>query len=103
MSVGEQRQKMEARVQSAGGYEVLRRECIALVQTNEVIHWFRGHTTVDPTSLPAIIALQPRVVYYFSPKLLGSYSDEPKIPIRVRIKLFGMHADGWTFNPVLWA
>jgi hypothetical protein len=88
-----QRQKVEARVQSAGGYERLRRECIAFAQTNEIVQWSRWYTNESPALPSAISVLQPQEVYYFSPKLLGPHSNEPRIPI-VRIKIFGMHSTG---------
>ena len=93
-----QRQKMEARVQSAGGYEMLRRECMAFAQTNEMVHWFRWHTNDSPVLPPAISSLQPLQVDYVSPKLLGPHSDEPSFPI-VRIKIFGMHSTGGHSTP----
>lgn len=93
-----QRQKMEARVQSAGGYEVLRRECIAFAQTNETVQWIRWHTNDSPALPPTISALQPQQVYYVSPKLFGPHSDEPQIPI-IRIKIFGTHATGGHSTP----
>ena len=86
------------RVQSAGGWETLRHDCILLAQTNELIQWSRWHTNDAPPLPPAIAALQPQQIDYFSPKLLGEHSHEPRTPV-VRIKLFGMHATGGHSTP----
>ena len=93
-----QRQKVIERVQVAGGWEALRRECIAFAQTNEMVQWIRWHTNDAPALPPAVMALQPQQVYYLSPKLLGPQSGEPQIPL-VRIKVFGMHATGGHSTP----
>jgi hypothetical protein len=88
-----QRQKVLDRVEGAGGWEALRRECIAFAETNEMIQWSRWHTNDSPALPPILMALQPQQVYYVSPKVLGPLSGEPKIPI-IRIKVFGMHSTG---------
>jgi hypothetical protein len=93
-----QREKVVQRVQSSGGWEALRRDCIVLAQTNEVVQWIRWHTNDAPALPPAIAALQPQQVDYVSPKLFGPHSDEPRIPI-VRIKMFGMHSTGGHSTP----
>lgn len=93
-----QRQQVLERVQVAGGWEALRRECIAFAQTNDMVQWIRGHTDDAPALPPAIMALRPQQVHYNPPKLLGPQSTEPQIPV-VRIKVFGMHATGGHSTP----
>src|SRR5580765_2471508 len=94
-----QRSRVVQRVQSAGGWQALRRDCISFAQTNEIVEWFRWHTNDAPALPPAIAALQPQQVSHVSPKLLGRpHSDEPQFPI-VRIKIFGMHATGGHSTP----
>jgi len=93
-----QRAEVIERIHSAGGWEVLRRDCMLLVQTNDQIYWIRWHTNGAPPLPPAVAALQPKEVYFFSPKLLGEHSDEPRIPV-VRIKIFGEHSTGGHSRP----
>ena len=93
-----QRERILQRVQSAGGWEALRRDCILLAQTNEIIQWSRWHTNDAPVLPPAIATLQPQQVYFFPPKLLGPQSNEPRTPV-VRIKIFGMHSTGGHSTP----
>lgn len=93
-----QRQKVIARVQSAGGWEALKRDCTLLVQTNESLYWTRWHTNDLLASLPAIAVLQPQQVKFISPKLLVGHLDEPRVPV-VHIKVFGMHATGAHSTP----
>jgi hypothetical protein len=93
-----QRQKVKERVQVAGGWETLRRECIALAETNEMIRWLRWSTNGVPALPPAVMALQPQEVYYVSPRGLRQDSREAQIPI-VHIKLFGAHATGGHSTP----
>jgi hypothetical protein len=94
-----QRQKLIERIQAAGGWEALRRDCIALAKTNEneIFRWARWVTNA-PTLPPAIMALQPQEVYYVSSKFHTGVPDEPQIPI-VRIKVFGMHSSGGHSTP----
>lgn len=93
-----QRLEVRDRIETAGGWEALRHDCIEFAQTNEVVQWSRWFTNDAPALPPAIRALQPQQVYYVSPKLFGPHSDESKIPI-VRIKVFGMHSTGGHSTP----
>jgi hypothetical protein len=86
------------RVQSAGGWEALRRDCISLAQTNEMVRWIRWHTNGAPVMPPAILALKPQEVSYYSPKVFGPKSGELQIPV-VRVKVFGMHSTGGHSTP----
>ena len=91
-----QRKKVLERVQAAGGWEALRRDCIALIATNESIRWVRGAKNDAPLLPPVIKALQPKEVDYISPPKLDSYL--PRVPI-VRIKIFGAYATGGHSTP----
>lgn len=93
-----QRKQVVERVQAAGGWEALRRDCMALAQTNEFINWIRWRKSNKVALPPTISALQPKEVYYVSPQLLGPNSAEPRIPV-VRIKIFGMHSTGGHSTP----
>jgi hypothetical protein len=79
-----QRQKLAERVQSAGGWDAIRRDCIALAEQNP--NGFRSgwHDTNLP---PAIVALSPLLVQY-SPK-----------DGCVRMRIFGMHRTGGHSTP----
>jgi len=94
-----QRQKIIERIQAAGGWEALRRDCIALAKTNEneIFRWARLVTNA-PTLPPAIMALQPQEVHYVSPKYSARGSGESQISI-VRIKVFGVHSSGGHSTP----
>jgi|ERR1051326_1738043 hypothetical protein len=85
-----QRATVVKRVQAAGGWETLRRDCLSFAQTNQIVQWNRWYTNDAPELPPAIAALHPQRVDYVSPKVLGSRSA---LPI-VRVKIFGMHSTG---------
>jgi hypothetical protein len=87
-----QRQMMMERVQFAGGWVALQRDCDALVEQyrERAFVWYRGHTNQLP---PAIAALKPKEVRFYSPALLRDDKDEPPVPV-VRIKVFGAHSTG---------
>jgi hypothetical protein len=72
-----QREQVLERIQSAGGWQALQRDCATIVEQNRGTYfvWFRGHTNALP---PSIAALKPREV---------RFSDsQPEI---VEIKVFG--------------
>jgi len=87
-----QRQMVMERVQSSGGWAALQRDCDALVAQyrGSAFVWSRGDTSLLP---PAIAALKPQEVRFYSPTLLGGLKDEPPPPV-VRIKIFGSHSTG---------
>lgn len=97
---GLQRQTLIHRVHAAGGWQVIRQACIALVQTNDSVQWIRWRTNHALALPPAIMALQPDQVHYTSPKRLGREPDENPVPV-VRIKLFGLHRTGGHSTPYL--
>ncbi len=96
----QQRKKVAERVKAAGGWQVLRRECIAFAETNEVVYWGRWRTNDGPALPPALIALRPQQVTYDSPKLLEPpNSDESPIPL-VHIQAIRGTQYWRAFNPI---
>jgi len=80
----EQQQKLSERVQSAGGWDVIRRDCMALAEQHTNGFYSHGSDTNLP---PAILALKPRTVEY-SPH----YG-------RVSMRIFGAHSTGGHSTP----
>jgi hypothetical protein len=74
-----QREQVLERIQSAGGWQVLRRDCATIVEQNRDTYfvWFRGHTNALP---PSIATLKPREVRYY---------HDAGMPEIVDIKVFG--------------
>ena len=93
-----QRKKVVERVQAAGGWEKLKRDCILLTQTNDWVNWYHRSTNNSVPLPPSLAALQPQQVHFVTPRLLGENSEEERIPI-VRIKVFGMHSTGGHSTP----
>jgi len=88
-----QREKVVQRVQAAGGWAALQRDCDALVKEyhDSAFIWHLGNTNELP---PAIAALHPREVTFYSPAMVHDSSpDEPQVPV-VCIKVFGLHSTG---------
>ena len=80
----EQRQKVLERVQTAGGWDAIRRDCMALAAQNTngfYSHW--GDTNLPP----AILALKPMMVEY-----------HPEYGC-VSMRIFGMHSTGGHSRP----
>ena len=92
-----QRQKVIERVQAAGGWAALQKECDALVEQyrDTAFMWHRGETNALP---PALAALKPWEVRFYSPTVLRDFKDEPQVAV-VRIKIFGMHSTGGHSTP----
>jgi len=81
----EQRAKFMERVQAAGGWDAIRRDCIAFAAQNT--NGFYSHFR-DTNGLPAaIVALKPMIVEYVPPT--GC----------MRIRIFGMHSTGGHSTP----
>lgn len=93
-----QRKQVRGRVQVAGGWEALRRDCVLLVRTNESLYWSRWFTNDRPVLPPALAALKPQQVEYVSPRLLGEAEGQSRTHV-VRIKIFGMHSTGGHSTP----
>lgn len=65
----QQRREVRARVQSAGGWDALRSDCMRWLQENQdtnFVIWYRGQTN-GPALPPAIAALKPRFINAFPP------------------------------------
>jgi len=81
----QQRAKVMERVQTAGGWDAIRRDCVTLAEQNT--NGFFSHFR-DTNGLPAaIVALKPMMVEYVPPN--GC----------VRIRIFGMHSTGGHSTP----
>ena len=81
-----QHNTVDARVQAAGGWTALQRDCDALVKTNRdgVFIWDKW---TDTNALPpAIAALQPMEVMYYSPRVLRDWHINTEFSI-VRINI----------------
>jgi hypothetical protein len=89
----EQRAKVLERIQSAGGWTALQKDCEALAERyrDSSFQWLRGF---DTNALPHSIAtLNPWEVRLYSPQVLNNFKDEPQVPV-VHIKVFGIHSTG---------
>jgi hypothetical protein len=85
-----ERQQILERVQSAGGWDVLRKDCKTLAEQygNKSGDWRAYHNTNGLADLPAaIIALQPRRVEFYPPKTGGNWFNDSDFPV-VRITVF---------------
>lgn len=93
----EQRQKVLERVKSAGGWGAIQRDCDALVAQHRdgAFLWDRNVTNALP---PALAALKPWDVRFYSPTVLRGLKDEPQVAV-VHIKIFGMHSTGGHSRP----
>ena len=100
----DQRNKLQERVKTAGGWDLIRRDCTLFVSNrNEFFYWFPPATNVQVTWFsnnvamhyttnenygtlpPALAALKPREMRYYPPVL--------------KIRLFGMHSTGGHSTP----
>lgn len=101
-----QRRQVLERVESAGGWTALKRDCNMLANAYKDdpygFRWFRFNT--DPLP-PAIAALRPREVEFYSPKFLEHFGSEGikwhGSNVVVRISVFGAHATGGHSQPSL--
>jgi len=97
-----QHKTVVARIQAAGGWAAVQRECDALAQRNrdDQFMWFgpNGDTNALP---PAIAALQPKEVVCCSPSDLGSLYLKRSFSV-VRIKMFGEYGTGRREIPSFW-
>ncbi|MCW5553239.1 MAG: hypothetical protein KIS67_13905 [Verrucomicrobiae bacterium] len=92
-----QRQKVLERVEAAGGWAAIQKDCDALVEQyrDSAFAWHRYQTNALP---PALAALNPWEVRFYSPTVLRDFKDEPQVAV-VRIKIFGMHSTGGHSTP----
>ena len=81
-----QRQKLAMRVESAGGWDAIKRDCLSLAKQ----HTEGFHSTWRDTNLPpAIIALKPLLVQY-----------DPAFRC-INMRIFGIHSTGGHSTPFL--
>jgi hypothetical protein len=98
-----QRQQILERVQSAGGWTALKRDCDTLASAyKDGFTWSNG----DTNSLPSAIAvLKPKEVVFYSRKNLQQFGSESSkwfgSNIVVRISIFGAHSTGGHDQPWL--
>jgi hypothetical protein len=87
-----QRQRLNERIQSAGGWAALQRDCDTLVQQNRTtgFAWHQGDELP-----PALAALNPREVYFYpSP----NRKDSSAMCV-VHIRVLGVHSTGGHSTP----
>ena len=87
-----QRAKVVERIQAAGGWAALQRDCDALMAEyhDSAFIWRRGNKDELP---PTIAALNPQSVIFYSADMVRGSKDFPQIPL-VQIKIFGAHSTG---------
>jgi len=92
-----QRQKVLERVEAAGGWAAVQRDCDVLVaqHRDSAFMWHRFETNALP---PALAVLNPWEVRFYSPRMLREFKYEPQVAV-VRIKIFGMHSTGGHSTP----
>lgn len=101
-----QRQQVLERVQSAGGWAALKRDCDALANAYRDdpygFKWFSHDTNLLP---PAIAALKPRCVEFYPRKVVQQFGPEGSkwfgTNLVVRISIFGLHRTGGHDQPWL--
>jgi hypothetical protein len=89
--------EMQAKVQSAGGWEALKKDCLAFSEQHKDesgSSWHRNDTNGLPAS---IVALQPQRVEFYLPDVGKNFNDSG-MPI-VRITVFGANATGGRGTP----
>ena len=79
-----QRQRLTERLEAAGGWDTVRRACIALAEQNT--NGFYSHW-LDTNLPPAIVALRPLIVQYSPAWGCG------------RMRIFGIHSTGGHSTP----
>jgi hypothetical protein len=92
-----QRQKVLERVNAAGGWAAIQRDCDALATQyrDGEFFWHRGETNKLP---PALAALNPWEVRFTLPTSSQDSKDEPQVAV-VHIKIFGIHSTGGHSTP----
>ena len=88
-----QRERVAERVQSAGGWDSLRRNCLTLAERYKSDPMVWNRYPVFSNTLPAAVAaLNPKRVEYYPPRF-GSDFNDSDFPI-IRITVFGAHSTG---------
>jgi hypothetical protein len=90
LELKQQRQKVLERVQSAGGWEAVRKDCTTLAETNREQGLQLSWPHVDQLP-PALAVLKPQKVWFYPPQ-------DSAVPV-VHVKIFGMHATGGHSTP----
>ncbi len=93
-----QRRLLAERVQAAGGWDAVKRDCASLVENHstEPFSWFRGGST---NPLPqALAALKPIEIRYYPPEMLRNTQHETTAEV-IRIRLFGLPSTGGNAIP----
>jgi len=92
-----QRDMVTTRITQAGGWAALQKDCDEIVEhyRDSAFFWHRFETNALP---PALAALKPWEVRFYSPAVLQNFKDEPKVAV-VRIKIFGLHSTGGHSTP----
>jgi hypothetical protein len=92
-----QRQKVLERIQSAGGWTAIQKDCDTLVEQyrESAFIWDWAATNALPS---ALAALKPQEVRFYSLRILRDFKDEPQVAV-VRIKIFGLASTGGHATP----
>jgi hypothetical protein len=102
-----QRQQILQRVQSAGGWEALKRDCDSLTEKyKDSPYGFRWFPELDTNPLPpAIAVLKPKEIVFYPPQVLNQFGAESNrwfgSNLLVSISIFGAHATGGHDQPWL--
>ncbi len=95
-----QRQKLHERVEVAGGWAAVQRDCDALAAQHLAPGWYWPNTAKTPPLPPTLAALNPRGVYYMPRGPTREEDPEPQMPI-FRMKFFGGRNTGGGRHAVL--
>jgi hypothetical protein len=113
----QQRKVVYERVQAAGGWNAIRRDC-ELLASNKTepfywhpawphaqVTWLSNGTSMQYTTNidygplpPAVAALHPREITYYPPQSLRQFKDRSDVPV-ICIRLFGIHSTGGHSQP----
>jgi len=88
-----QRAEIATRIQQAGGWSALQKDCNALTEQfrDSSFQWLRHD---DTNILPHSLALlRPMEVRFYAPTIMGDFPEAPKVPV-VQIQIFGLHRTG---------
>jgi hypothetical protein len=101
-----QRQQVLERIQSAGGWVALKRDCDVLANKHKDASTSFSWSDSDTSTLPpAIAALKPKYVEFYPRKVVQSFVGDSKkwfgTDVVVRISIFGAHSTGGHDQPWL--
>lgn len=92
----QQRAQVLERVNAAGGWDVLRNECVDLMKAHQTNGFFWFHRNDTNIASSTLLALKPQEVR-FEP-----YDSRNSNNLVVEIKIFGMHSTGGHSTPAYW-